>query len=65
MDPRLLRRALPARHLDPVRAAQRRPAGLLHWAGTETATEWSGYMDGAVQSGKRAAAEILETLPRP
>jgi monoamine oxidase len=42
--------------------ALRRPAGLLHWAGTETATEWSGYMDGAVQSGKRAAAEILDTL---
>lgn len=40
--------------------ALRRPVGLLHWAGTETATEWSGYMDGAVQSGKRAAAEILD-----
>jgi len=45
--------------------ALRRPAGLLHWAGTETATEWSGYMDGAVQSGKRAAAEILDALPPP
>jgi len=44
--------------------ALRRPVGLLHWAGTETATEWSGYMDGAVQSGKRAAAEILDALPR-
>lgn len=43
--------------------ALRRPVGLLHWAGTETATEWSGYMDGAVQSGKRAAAEILDALP--
>jgi monoamine oxidase len=47
--------------------ALRRPAGLLHWAGTETATHWSGYMDGAVQSGKRAATEVLEALgsPRP
>ena len=45
--------------------ALRRPVGLLHWAGTETATEWSGYMDGAVQSGKRAAAEVLDTLPPP
>jgi monoamine oxidase len=45
--------------------ALRRPEGLLHWAGTETATEWSGYMDGAVQSGKRAAAEILDALPPP
>lgn len=36
----------------------REPVGLLHWAGTETATEWAGYMDGALQSGIRAAAEI-------
>ena len=37
----------------------RRPVGRIHWAGTETATVWSGYMDGAVQSGERAAAEVL------
>lgn len=42
--------------------ALRRPSGLLHWAGTETATEWSGYMDGAVQSGERAADEVLKAL---
>lgn len=42
--------------------ALRRPVGLLHWAGTETATAWSGYMDGAVQSGQRAAAEVLTAL---
>jgi monoamine oxidase len=42
--------------------ALRRPAGLLHWAGTETATAWSGYMDGAVQSGQRAAEEVLTAL---
>jgi monoamine oxidase len=40
-------------------AALRQPVGRLHWAGTETATVWSGYMDGAVQSGQRAAGEIL------
>ncbi len=39
--------------------ALRAPVGSIHWAGTETATEWSGYIDGAVQSGQRAAAEIL------
>ncbi|WP_299022675.1 flavin monoamine oxidase family protein [uncultured Dietzia sp.] len=33
----------------------RRPVGPLHWAGTETATRWAGYMDGAVESGQRAA----------
>ena len=39
--------------------ALRRPVGRIHWAGTETATRWNGYMDGAVESGERAAAEIL------
>ena len=37
----------------------REPQGRIHWAGTETATVWSGYIDGAISSGKRAAAEIL------
>ncbi|MGH9048650.1 MAG: flavin monoamine oxidase family protein [Acidimicrobiia bacterium] len=39
--------------------ALRAPIGPIHWAGAETATVWNGYMDGAVQSGERAAAEIL------
>jgi monoamine oxidase len=39
--------------------ALRAPIGRIHWAGTETATIWNGYMEGAVQSGERAAAEIL------
>jgi monoamine oxidase len=37
----------------------REPAGLVHWAGTDTATIWNGYMDGAVQAGDRAADEVL------
>jgi monoamine oxidase len=40
--------------------ALRRPVGRIHWAGTETATEWTGYMEGAAQSGERAAREVLE-----
>lgn len=36
----------------------REPVGPLHWAGTETADEWTGFMDGAVRSGQRAAAEV-------
>lgn len=40
----------------------RRPFGRVHWAGTETSTYWTGYMDGAVRSGKRAAVEALERL---
>jgi len=39
--------------------ALRAPIGRLHWAGAETATVWSGYMDGAVQSGERAAGEVV------
>jgi monoamine oxidase len=39
--------------------ALRRPVGRVHWAGAETATVWNGYMDGAVSSGERAAAEVL------
>lgn len=43
----------------------RRPTGPLHWAGTETAIRWAGYIDGAVESGQRAAREILAmTIPR-
>jgi len=42
--------------------ALREPAGPIHWAGTETATTWCGYMDGAVRSGERAAAEVLAQL---
>jgi monoamine oxidase len=40
----------------------RRPFGRVHWAGTETSTYWTGYMDGAVRAGKRAAIEVLERL---
>lgn len=42
--------------------ALRAPIGALHWAGAETATVWNGYMDGAVRSGERAAAEVLDRL---
>ncbi|RDI53094.1 flavin monoamine oxidase family protein [Nocardia mexicana] len=39
--------------------ALRAPIGPLHWAGTETATRWAGYIDGAVESGRRAAREVV------
>jgi monoamine oxidase len=45
--------------------AHLRPSiGPLHWAGTETAVEWYGYMEGAVRSGERAAAEVLASGER-
>ena len=40
--------------------ALRSPAGPIHWAGTETATVWAGYMEGAIRSGERVAAEVSE-----
>ncbi len=43
--------------------ALRRPEGRIHWASTETATEWTGYIEGALQSGERAAAEVLAQTP--
>lgn len=39
--------------------ALRRPVGPIHWAGTETAIQWSGYIEGAIEAGRRAAAEIM------
>ena len=42
--------------------AIRKPCGRIHWAGTETPTYWTGYMDGAVRSGERAAREVLNRL---
>jgi monoamine oxidase len=38
------------------------PVGVIHWAGTETAAVWNGYMDGAVRSGHRAADETHAAL---
>mmetsp|Transcript_3770 Transcript_3770/g.4233 ORF Transcript_3770/g.4233 Transcript_3770/m.4233 type:complete len:150 (-) Transcript_3770:881-1330(-) len=43
-------------------SAARIPFKRVHFAGTELATEWVGYMDGAIQSGERAALEVLEVL---
>ncbi|KAI9017243.1 hypothetical protein BC832DRAFT_598738 [Gaertneriomyces semiglobifer] len=40
----------------------RKPLGSVFFAGTETAIEWCGYMDGAVEAGQRAAQEVLEKL---
>jgi len=42
--------------------ALRDPVGPLHWAGTETAVKWCGYLDGALSSGLRAADEVVRAL---
>ncbi|MCT0230032.1 FAD-dependent oxidoreductase [Synechococcus sp. CS-1324] len=38
------------------------PIGRVHFAGTETASQWRSYMEGALQSGERAAGELLSSL---
>ena len=51
-----------ARRVDGVWAGDAAPVGRIHWAGAETATELPGNMEGALQSGERAAAEVLAPL---
>ncbi|CAN7997060.1 unnamed protein product [Ixodes hexagonus] len=40
----------------------REPFHKVYFAGTESATTWPGYMDGAVQAGERAAREVRAIL---
>ena len=35
-----------------------RPFGRIFFAGEHTSFRWQGYMNGAVESGRRAAAEV-------
>lgn len=41
------------------RSAVRDAIGPLHWAGTETSPVWPTFIEGAIRSGERAAAEAL------
>jgi monoamine oxidase len=47
------------RHCGP---ALRAPVGRVHWASAESAHEWNGYVEGALDAGSRAAAEVLAEL---
>jgi monoamine oxidase len=40
----------------------RRPIGRVYFAGSETATYWAGCFEGCVQSGERAAREVLHDM---
>ena len=40
----------------------RRPAGRVHWAGSELAPQWCTFMDGAISSGEGTAGEVLSLL---
>ena len=37
----------------------RQPVGPIYFAGTETANEWSGYVEGGIEAGERAAREVM------
>lgn len=45
--------------------ATREPFINVHFAGTESATQWQGYMEGAVESGQRASEEIIYVMNFP
>lgn len=53
---------LPTGVLTSARTSLKTPVGRLHWAGVETADEWIGFMNGAVQAGARAAREVVRAL---
>jgi monoamine oxidase len=46
-------------------AAWGAPHGRIHVAGTESAAAWTGYMEGAIEAGERAAAEVAAALRSP
>jgi monoamine oxidase len=48
--------------LTSVGDALRQPVGRIHWAGTETAREWIGYMEGGIEAGQRVAREVLAAI---
>lgn len=42
--------------------ALRKPVGRIHWAGTEAAPQWAGYVEGAIRAGEEAARATLAGL---
>lgn len=54
--------ALPPGVLDAVGGALRAPVGDVHFVGHETAGEFKGFMEGAVRSGERGAAEVVRAF---
>ena len=44
--------------------AEREQSGACHFAGEHTSIDFQGYLNGAVESGERAAGEVLSDLKR-
>jgi monoamine oxidase len=53
---------MPTGVLSTVGSALREPVGPIHFAGTEAADQWAGYMEGGVRAGQNAADQILSWL---
>ncbi|KAF4457428.1 hypothetical protein F53441_645 [Fusarium austroafricanum] len=49
-------------HLAKYRDIYGKPIGDIHFVGTEYATHWKGYMEGALTSGDAGAKEVIEAL---
>ena len=52
----------PPNLMSDVGKALRAPFEAIHFVGTETSFEWKGYMEGAIRSGERGAAEVTAEL---
>jgi monoamine oxidase len=53
---------LGAGQFTPAYRSLHEPVGVLHWAGTETAAAWPGYMEGAIESSERVVRELTSTV---
>ncbi|ATY64338.1 flavin-containing amine [Cordyceps militaris] len=42
-----------------------KPAGNIHFVGTEYSRHWKGYLEGALASGQAGAKEVLDALQKP
>lgn len=38
------------------------PVGRIHWAGSESATRWPGYVDGGIRAGEEQARHVAQRL---
>jgi len=53
---------MPPGVLTTVGKSLRQPFDRIFWAGTETAEKWSGYIEGAIVAGEKAATDVLKEL---
>jgi monoamine oxidase len=57
--------AFPPRQLTSFWGSLGRAEGNVHFAGEHTSVYSQGYLNGGVESGQRAAVEVLRELGRP